>query len=114
MKVTSCYKVNNGIIVIVPDGGILKTVRNTRLTANLVITGYGLALLYQGYEIPIPEEMFDYIAEHNVVTVYEQKDGEYVHPVAATIEINKNLLAEGTTIYKYERAREVQDAQFNV
>jgi len=106
--------VNNGIIVIVPDGGILKTVRNTRLTANLVITGYGLALLYQGYEIPIPEEMFDYIAEHNVVTVYEQKEGEYVHPVAATIEINKNLLAEGTTIYKYERAREVQDAQFNV
>ena len=74
-------------------------------TANLVITDYGLALLYQGHEIPIPEEMFDYIAEHNVVTVYEQKDGEYVHPVAATIEINKNLLVEGKTIFKYERGK---------
>ena len=105
---------NNGVIVIVPPGGIIETNRNVRFTASLIITDYGLALLYQGYEIPIPKEMFDYIAEHNVVTVYEQKGGEYVHPVAATIEINKNLLVEGKTIYKYERAREVQDTQLNV
>lgn len=108
MKIEDCYKVKNGIIVIVPvtDENTFNAGKNGKPAANLVITEYGLALFYKGHEIPIPEEMFDYITENNVVTLYEQKEGEYIHPVAATIEIGKNMLVEGRTIYKYEREKQ--------
>ena len=101
---TTYLKVKNGIILIVPAKENNET-QYAKNSTKLVLAPNGLALIYKDYEIPIPEEMFDYVLKNRIISIYEVSTDVVLQSSSATFEIERDMLVEGTTIYRYEKQR---------
>ena len=101
---TTYLKVKNGIIVIVPAKENNET-QYAKNSTKLVLAPNGLALIYKDYEIPIPEEMFDYVLKNRIISIYEVSTDVALQSASATFEIERDMLVEGTTIYRYEKQK---------
>ncbi len=106
METIECLKVKNGIIVVtIPptDNGI--GTGRPKDDTTLILGPHGLILIYKDHQIPIPEEMFDYVLENRIISIYELNATEHLHSPTVTFELERDKLIEGTTIYRYEKKR---------
>ena len=101
---TTYLKVKNGIIVVVSAKENNET-QYAKNSTKLVLASYGLALMYKDYEIPIFEEMFEYVLKNRIISIYEVSTDVALQSPSATFEIERDMLVEGTTIYRYEKER---------
>lgn len=97
MIVSSCLKTDEGIIVPVFSASI--TVDKKELVCKAI--EIGILLSIGGIDIPIPEDMIDYIATHRKVVIYFLDGEKYLAEPAARFEIHQELILEAKGVYKH-------------
>ena len=111
MKTTVCLKVKKGIIVTIPPTNNRIEIGRPKDDTTLALGRDGLVLIYKGHQVSIPEEMFEYILENRIVSIYELRTKEYLQVPTVTFELERDALIEGTTIYRYEKKRTEEPEQ---
>jgi hypothetical protein len=103
-RIDRCFLAKGGILVVLepPDGG---TFNVKKLSAHLRVEEDGLVLFLGECWIPLPEDIFDYITENRIVTIYEVDVSRYANPPTVTIELDKDILIEAKAIYRYHKSR---------
>ena len=103
-RIDKCFSVNGGLLVIVEHlEGSPSSIK--KISGQLGVEEEGLVLLLGEYEIPLPEDLFDYITDNRLVTIYQVNGGHYLHLPTATIELDKDTLIEAKAVYRYHRSR---------
>ena len=102
-RIDRCFLVKGGVSVILePSEG--KSPNMKDVSAQLGVEEGGLALMLGDYIIPLPENMFEYITENRLVTLYQPNNGEYCYRPTANIELDKDLLIEAKAVYRYHKS----------
>ena len=103
-RIDRCFLANGGILVIVESlEGKMPNTNGT--SAQLGVNEGGLVLLFGEYEVPLPEEMLDYIMENRLVTIYQMNGAHYLYSPTVTIELEKDALVEAKAVYRYHKSR---------
>ena len=102
-RIDRCFFVKGGVFVILePSEGKSSNMKN--VSAHLGVEEGGLALILGEYIIPLPENMFEYITDNRLVTLYQVNNGEYCYRPTANIELDKDLLIEAKAVYRYHKS----------
>ena len=102
IRIEKCFAVKGGILVIVKpvkEG----TFNVKKISAQLGIEQDGLVLQLEDYELPLPEDMFDYITENRLITICQVNGTHYLYQPTVTIELEKDTLIEAKAIYRYHK-----------
>ena len=104
-RIDKCFIVNGGLLVIVEPLEGEKTPTMKKVSAQLAVEERGLVVFLGDYAIPLPEDMFDYITENRLVTIYQLNGNRYLHTPTVSIELEKDTLIEAKAIYRYHKSR---------
>ena len=112
-RIDRCFLAKGGILVVLEplDGSTLNV---KKLSAHLRVEEDGLVLLLGECSIPLPEDIFDYITENRIVTIYEVDVSRYANPPTVTIELEKDILIEAKAIYRYHKSRTQEECRVTV
>ena len=100
MIAKKCYRVTNGIIVVI-DADYEEFADLNDDDISIEFVEYGINIVIGDCVVPIPEIMFDYIIDNNNVTIYATNDDEYFFEPTLHIELPKDTLVEAKGVYKY-------------
>jgi len=100
MIANKCFKVANGIVVVLN----IETEELANITEEdlaIEFAEYGLNVIIGSNVVPIPEIMFDYITENRNITIYAVNDAEYFFEPTLHLELPKESLIEAKGAYRF-------------
>jgi hypothetical protein len=97
MIVSNCLKTEEGIIV--PIYSVPTKIDRKEVACKAI--EMGILLSIGDIEIPIPEDMVDYITTHRKVLIYFLDGEKYFNEPAIKLEISQELIYEAKGVYKH-------------
>ncbi|HLC14714.1 MAG TPA: hypothetical protein VJL89_00605 [Thermodesulfovibrionia bacterium] len=90
LTTSCCLKVQNGIIALVDEPEEINTINGHNIEVEK--KDYGVNIIVGNLTIPIPEKLFDYLAENPIIAVYQLKRYSYVAEPDLIINLDKLTL----------------------
>jgi hypothetical protein len=101
---------SNGILVPVHLDDVTETIADEEVRID--VADYGLVITIGDIEIPIPENMMDYIIKNRVMTLYPMglNSPYFSRPIAA-FELSEAMLLKAQGVYEYRAGNERKEEE---
>src|SRR3989304_9815715 len=90
LTTSCCLNVQHGIIALVDEQEKINTVNGHNIEVEK--KDYGVNIIVGNLTVPIPEKLFDYLAENPIIAVYQLKRYGYVAEPDLIINLDKLTL----------------------